>query len=317
MTATAIEPGTPLPAIVICCAEVLGEEFDALLASVESAGQQPQPGSPYLIERKIWVAASDSQAALWSEAHLMARGILLNLFDHLAMLRKAFSGPEQLPLYAHMTLARVVMEAAVQICELVDPAAGFEQRVLRAAQLGLRSRTLEMSAVWGLPAGHQVREGALEKTVRRREEFASLVEKAGIEVRRGKDERPKGVRYLGSDRFLDLDPSMTELVGQRFPALPSGYQLTSGVVHSMEWMLRDAYADDDADAVRAEPDLLGMGMATLMALNACAAVAESYAELYGHDPESAAEASARRRRRVDEASAQEYARMQGLGATRR
>ncbi|RCG21140.1 hypothetical protein DQ384_36610 [Sphaerisporangium album] len=316
MTATATEPGTPLPAIVICCAEVLGEEFGALLASVESAAQRPRPGSPYLAEREEWEASSEHSQDLWSYGHRMARGILLNLADHLAMLRKAFSGPE-LPLYAHMTLSRVVAEAAAQVCNLIDPEAGYRERVLRAALLGLRSRTQEVRAIGSLLDEHPVRRiGALENTTRAREEFIGLMEKAGLEVRR-RVGMPTGARYLGDGPFRDLDPKLTLLVNGLFPDRPAGYQIGSGVVHSLEWMLRDAIASDGADGVRAEPDLLGMGAATLLALDACAAVAGAYARLYGHDPAPAAEASARRCLRVDKACAAEFARVQLLRAAGR
>ncbi|MET8146459.1 hypothetical protein ABZU32_39635 [Sphaerisporangium sp. NPDC005288] len=316
MTATATEPGTPLPSIVTCCAEVLAEEAQALQASVESTGQQPRPGSPYMVEREVSQSASEHSKRLWSEAHRTARTILLNLIDHLAMLRKAFSGPE-LPLYAHITLSRVVAEAAAQVCNLIDPDVGYRDRVLRAALLGLRSRTQEVSAICSLPDEHPVRViGALEKTMHARDEFISLMEKADLEVRR-RGERLTGVRYRDDGPFLDLEPKLTPLVNRLFPDRPAGYQIGSGVVHSLEWMLRDAIAGDGTDEVHATPDLLGIGAATLLALDACAAVAAAYARLYGHDPATAAELSARRRRRIDEACTVEFVRLQRLRATGR
>ncbi|MFC6087389.1 hypothetical protein [Sphaerisporangium aureirubrum] len=308
MTATATEPGTPLPPLVTCCAEVSGEEFDALKAVVETVAQQACPGSPYLAEREIRRVSSTDNQTLWEEAHRTARRILLNLFDHLAMLTVALTGP-RVPLYAHMTVSRVTAEAAAQICNLLSPTAGYQERVLRAARLGLRSRSLEVSAIHDLPDGHPVKVHALETTTRARDEFVAMVRRAGLDVRLRGDGRPAGIRRPGAGEYLRLDPSLTDLVNEQFPDRPAGYQLTSGVVHSMEWMLRDAITEDDADGIRAAPDLLGIGSATLVAVGAAAAVAEVYARLYGHDPAAAAAASATRRSRIDQACVQEFNRL--------
>jgi integrase len=75
MTATVIEPGTPLPVIVTCCARVLGEERAALLKDVQRYGSQTPPWGSARALNERWAVGSQDEARPWELAGGMSRRI--------------------------------------------------------------------------------------------------------------------------------------------------------------------------------------------------------------------------------------------------
>jgi hypothetical protein len=83
----------------------------------------------------------------------------------------------------------------------------------------------------------------------------------------------EALEFLSPVLAVPLKLNLADLVGKQFASRLSWYRLTSGVVHSADWILTDVItsAPTTPESVMA-PDILGIGAAAPAAIDACAAI---------------------------------------------
>lgn len=218
-----------------------------------------------------------TRARSWilDEACRQAARIAGNVVDHIAGLERSLTGDPFLA-YSPMTLGRAALDGAVRVCYLLDTAVSLDDRLLRGAALLMDSCGEELAAVRALPPGQPPMPGALDVVTRMRDNVAGWVATAGIETRQGRGGRVSGLSWGSAAKAVPLKVNVTSEAERYFPEVPAAYRMSSGVAHSMPWMLHD---NDDL------PSIIYMtGATVLTCLNGCIKIAEVFAKYYGHDP---------------------------------
>lgn len=302
MTACPTSSDAKLPPIVSRSYYALIQERDALEKALQEYANAPKPGCTYLSEKEAWKGAPHRQRAhrrrLWGDATNQSLLMIGNILDHMWAASRLLNG-ESVPIYAHMTLSRVLVEAAARICYLTDPAVGYEGRVVRGATLGLQSINAHVTAAQSLPSTSPAMPHALTDAIKKRDKLEDRIKRAGLEFKLNANQKRTHLQDSGSGVSEALKINLTALVEKYFADRPSWYRLSSGVIHSARWMLDDVVVGSDHQGVTMVPDFMGIGAATMLAIDACQAVAKTYAQFYGHNPQLATRASALRTQVVD------------------
>jgi hypothetical protein len=306
MTATSSIPGAKPPQLVLSSARALQLEAEALKRLVEVYAQDRQPGCTFLTEQDAWKASPHhSQRAhrrrLWQHGMQLSRLIFANILDHMLSAGQLLSVSDSIVLYTHHTLARVVCEGAARIGFLLDPEISYDQRLLRSEVLALADADARIAATRDVAAAaiHPILSHAADEPIKQREYLLRRIEAAGITIRRNNG-RPTHLEMGATTRAEPCKVDLTRLMEQAYPARPAAYRHTSGVVHSNPWVLNTTIASSPTrPELVLEPDIPGIGGATLTMIDASIIVIESYAKYYGHDPALGAHKSKIRAKMID------------------
>lgn len=305
-----------MPIVVRRAVRALGLERAALKDEVERYGQDPQPGCPYLVENLAWrVAPRHTQRAhrrrLWQDVMLYARIVTVNVMDHLWAAQRLLDVTDELPLYAHMTVGRVVCEAAAKAAHLLDPTIDYETRLLRGAVVLLDDVDSRVKAAKALPGSLPVTPDALTEAERSSQALRNRIASAGITEVPGAHGRPAWLQFSDRNGRVPLKLQLISLVETSFPHRPNLYRHTSGVVHSAPWMLADAVTSTRmVPHLQLSPDILGIGATALTCLDAAGVLSGAYASYYGHDASAATTARQLRTRAMDVCMNEWFARQQ-------
>jgi hypothetical protein len=229
----------------------------------------------------------------------LSRLIFVNVFDHLGAMSRVLSSTDSITLYSHETLVRVACEGAARIGYLLDPAVGFDVRLLRTGVLELADADAQVATVRSVAAARPELAHAVDRAIKRREGLLGQLERSGMTVRM-KGQKPTHLELGDPACIVPCKLNLTGLVEQHFPGRPGSYRSASGIVHSNPWTLGDTVSSSPLTAeLVLEPDIMGIGAATIIAIDASIVITASYAQYYGHDPESAARASRLRAHALD------------------
>lgn len=223
---------------------------------------------------------------------------MANLYDHGYSLKRLVDGP-QLPMYSHLTLARVSCESAAIVHYLLDQKISYDERVLRGSALILDSHGELLRQLEAQPDA--VRQAIGSGPADDDAVFRSRLTKAGIEVgrtRRGQ-RREFELRLNGTSALLR--PVLRDLVMLHFPDRPAVYSMQSGSVHSSSWLLKSlaVHSDSESLVLRAHPS--ETASAVLVTLEAIGVAVAAYARYYGHDGEAEARLTRKRVKAIDNA----------------
>ncbi|WP_148088792.1 hypothetical protein [Saccharothrix texasensis] len=236
---------------------------------------------------------------MWQYGMQLCRLILVNVYDHMWSTGRLLGADDSIPLYSHHTLARVACEGAARIGYLLDPAIGYEHRLLRSAVFALADADARVTAAREVTT-HPLLPHAADEPTRRRDELLDLIERAGITIRRNGRQQPTHFEVGAPPVVEPCKTNLTELVKRFYPDRPGTYRSTSGVVHSNPWVLNDTVTSSPfTPELVLEPDVQGIGAATLTTIDASIIVVESYARYYGHDPAPAVRKSRSRAQVID------------------
>jgi hypothetical protein len=140
----------------------------------------------------------------------------------------------------------------------------------------------------------------LDQASKQRDAVLRMIEQAGINIRRDRRNKVTNLELGDPAQAESYKVNLTALVAKYLPERPGSYRSTSGIVHSNPWMLGDTIRSSPLDPeLVLEPDIPGIGAATMTAIDASIIVMNAYARYYGHDPEPAVRASRLRRQAID------------------
>ncbi|MFI7543105.1 hypothetical protein [Actinoplanes sp. NPDC049599] len=222
-----------------------------------------------------------------------------NVRDHLRAMKAMYAVDPPLT-FAPSSATRVIVEAVAGVGALLDPGVGTEERILRASGDLLESYQQNVNATRQLPVS-TFPDAAIEAE-RRLDGLVVLIERAGCEVVRQSNGKPKQIRLMGGSRYRGVP---TERISSRveatFSAYPALYQMGSGIAHSMEWMLGDhariPIAGESRLIYKSDPYVNGAAATTAIA--AIEFLVTQYGRYMGHDPEDKVVPHRRRREAVD------------------
>jgi len=283
------------------------EEAEALRSALDEFSSSPQPGCPYELDRQAWANATGPQA----EARALLLGftqhqavlMYVNAYDHMLTLGRVLGGDGATTLFAHVSLSRVVCEAAVKVAWVMDPEVGSEERIMRGAALLLASAEERLKGANGLPArtfNPELRQALIKNCAQERDSVRALIERAGVTLVPAK-RRPEIARLeLDSPSVaVTVRSTVTDLMGVLLPESPGWYTPASSIVHSRYWGLRDAIGSAAGEPLAMTPALLEVGAAAESAVSACGLILTRCAGYYGHDPSAQTERTKARREAID------------------
>ncbi|GIH27596.1 hypothetical protein Aph01nite_59060 [Acrocarpospora phusangensis] len=294
-----------MPEIVVVAERVLVQENEILPKLLEQFTHDPRPGCPRLTEldeiRKSHHSVRVHRLRLWQNVYQYSRLLMGNILDHLTALTSLVQA--EIPsLYAHMTLNRVLCEASARFCWMMDPSMGFEGRLVRGSVLLLQNSDANLTACRSLPADYPLMPGVLEDAEKADGRLLERLTRARIQMLyniHSKTGRPSHLSLNGFKESCSIE--LTSLMERQFPDRPAWYRMTSGIVHSSQWMLDDALSFEDPRGLALFPDLQGYGATCLLTVDACRAVAETCARYYGHDSTDLVQRSRVREKAIDQA----------------
>jgi hypothetical protein len=242
---------------------------------VRAAWASPVAGSVMLGDREAASGAGSPETCLARPDVLDRTARLCDLLvtsvlNHILALEECLSAAT-VALYAPMTLARSVLDAAVQFCYLTDSDADTNTRLIRGAAVLLDSAREELTAVRHMR--RSVVPGVLGIVAQAEEELEAQIKSAGIEIR--KPTKGRVTLSWPEGRQVNLGVSVTAEQEKYIPGIESSYRVGSGASHAMEWMLHDP-ADEPARVY------VACGAADL-ALAALIALAYRTGQYTGHD----------------------------------
>lgn len=284
MTATPFDPSNLIRA---ACAALEGQ-----LKMLETAPDKyfdacTDPGSPRLSDLAAMKLTphklSAHQRRLWQQSNHLARLTMANLSDHgNALLQLLRSG--DLPLFAHMTLARPTAEAAVIVTHLLDRSIAYEERLIRGAALLLQNAVAQKTLAQDFPPDAQKVLGpaadAELKTIR------SQINRAGIAVEF--DKRGKECRLRLGSKVAPMKLEFTSRVATLFPKRPGAYRVASGTIHSSPRALNARVSTSTSAGVGFVTSVGEIGGAVTLVLEAIGIVLVAYAGYNGQTGEDEA-----------------------------
>jgi hypothetical protein len=208
-----------------------------------------------------------------------------NINDHLRALEAVFT-LDPPSIYAPSSMARVTVEAAAGVNALLLASVDVKDRIVRGTSALLESYQHNLNATRSLPAA--IYSPAVAEAQRKLEALVKLAERAGLEIRRQPAGKPTGIRWAGAARFSSVPyKSATDLITDAFAGYPALYQMTSGVAHSMEWMLGDnaRIGAVGPPVMTYTSDPFANGAAAIAAIAAAEVVIAEFARYMGFDPE--------------------------------
>jgi hypothetical protein len=152
-------------------------------------------------------------------------------------LGRALGGDGATTLFSHISLSRVVCEAAVRFAWVFDPEASPEKRIMHGAALLLASADERLRGAVGLPAGHfneNLRQALIKNCVEERDSIRALIARAGVRLVPPK--KGKGIDRLELDSpkvVVKVRIKVTELMGDLLRESPGWYNLGSSIIHSL------------------------------------------------------------------------------------
>lgn len=232
---------------------------------------------------------STHQRRLWQKSNHLARLTMANLSDHgNALLQLLRSG--NLPLFAHMTLARPTAEAAVIVTHLLDRNIVYEERLIRGAALLLQNAGAQKTLAKDFPPDAQKVLGpaadAEDKTIR------SQIDRAGITVELDKGGKEYRLR-LGS-HVAPMKLEFTGKVAALFPKRPGAYRVASGTLHSSPRALNARVSTSTSAGVGFVTSAGEIGGAVTLVLEAIGIVLDAYAGYNGQTGEDEARSTRQR-----------------------
>jgi len=259
-------------------ARCLHREREAVAAFVRAAWNSPAASSVMLSDRKA-VSVGVSPETCRARDVLLDRsarlcGLLVpSVVNHIAAIEECLSAGT-VPQYAPMTLARAVLDAAVQFCFLTDCDTDASTRLIRSAAVLLDSAREEVTAARHMR--QSVVPGIVGDTAEAQKELEAQISSVGIEIR--KPDKGRVTLCWPNGRPVNLGVSVTAEQEKYIPDVEASYRVGSGASHAMEWMLHDP-SDEPARIY------LACGAADL-ALAALSAVADRAGQYTGHDAAS-------------------------------
>jgi hypothetical protein len=247
-------------------ARCLRNERLAVGAFLRAAWDQPAAGSMMLDDREA-ADASGNPDTCCARQGLLDRSVRLcdllvaGVLSHVLALEECLSAPT-VALYAPMTLARSVLDAATQFGYLTDCDLDANTRLIRAAAVLLDSAREETTAVRHMrwPGVEGVR--VLGRVTRAQEELEGQIRSAGIEIRT--PARARITLCWPGSRQVNLGVSVTGEMEKYIPGVEASYRVGSGASHAMEWMLHDPA--DEPGRVYSACGAADLTLAALMAL---------------------------------------------------
>ena len=164
---------------------------------------------------------------------------------------------------------------ATRVCYLLDPTITLEIRLLRGAALLLDSSEEEVTAVRDLPPFEAPMPHAQKIITSIRDSVQGWIALAGMDIRTGPKGKPNGIAWDTTSKPVPLKTNVSSESAKYFPDVRAAYRMTSGVAHSMPWMLHDP---DD------RPSSVPMAQAAARAaMGGCIKIGQRYAEYCGCD----------------------------------
>jgi hypothetical protein len=259
-------------------ARCLRTERRAVETLIRAAWASPIAGSVMLGDREAASAAGSpkrygARADVLDRTARLCNLLVASSLNHILALEECLSAAT-VPLYAPMTLARSVLDAAVQFCYLTDCDLDASTRLVRGAAVLLESARQEVTAVRHMR--QSVVPGVLGIVAQAEEELEAQINSAGIDIR--KSAKGRVTLSWPEGRQVNLGVSVTAEQEKYIPGVESSYRVGSGASHAMEWMIHDP-SDEPARVYMA------CGAADL-ALAALLALADRAGRYTGHDASS-------------------------------
>lgn len=317
MTVRPPNDSVPLPRLVTKSRLALEQEARALKGALDDyATMTPAAGCPYqadlLSAKRAPGKVRNLQRQLLAAGQQQARLILVSGYDHLVSMARLLDGA--MPLYAHVTMSRSVAEAAVRHEWLLDPAISYEERITRSAAMlsnsvanrlkGARQSLGHIDSRIGQPiiADRETEVGQVHDRIRG----------AGLNVVYDKNGRDvASIRHptanVKAAVKLETGPRMEKLL----PESPGWHLQSSGIAHSVPWLLDSAVIDGLAGPeLSLTTDLMEVAAAAETAISASALIIRTHATYYGFDPEPCVRQSSQRRGMLDALMGEQAARQQ-------
>ncbi len=301
------EPGQQLPELVWVAHQVVTEEAEALRAALGAFSDSPQPGCPFGLDHSAWSPAVGPQAEargrLFGLAVHQAVLIYVNAYDHMLTLGRALGCDGATTLFAHVSLSRVVCEAAVRFAWILDSGVGCEERIMRGAAALLVSADERLQGAKNIPARQfnpDLRQALIKNCTDERDSVRALIERAGVRLTWSK--YGKGVARLELDSpevSVPVKLDVTQLMTSLLPDSPGWYVPASGITHSRYWGLRDAIGSAPGEPLALTPSLVEVGAAAESAISACGLILARCADYYGHDAQAHLQQTRTRREAID------------------
>jgi hypothetical protein len=263
-------------AVLRQAARSLKRQREALADQVDRFAGTPQPESPFRQDRRALTSRSKrTRARIWilDETMRQAGRVTSSAIDHTAGLEKCLQGEPESQ-FCTMTLGRGTLDAATRVCYLLDPAIDLSTRLLRGTALLIDSSEEEATAVNDMAPG-ELPPGAKKIVFGIRDNVQGWAATAGLDIRIGQKGKINGIAWDAASKAIPLKMNASSESAKYFPEVPAAYRMTSGVAHSMPWMLHDT--DDRPSSV------LMAQAAAHAALNGCIQMGAMYAGYYGHD----------------------------------
>ena len=309
MTATPFDPSNLVRA---ACAALEGQLKMLEIAPDKYFDACTDPASPRLLDLAAMKLTphrlSTHQRRLWQKSNHLARLTMANLSDHgNALLQLLRSG--DLPLFAHMTLARPTAEAAVIVTHLLDRNIGYEERLIRGAALLFENARAQKTLSQDFPPEAQKVLGpaadAELKAIRHQ------IDRAGITVeldRGGKEHRLRLGSYVAPMKL-----EFTNKVATLFPKRPGAYRVASGPIHSSPRALNARVSTSTSAGVGFVTSLGEIGGAVTLVLEAVGIVLDAYAGYNGQSGEKEARLTRQRITIITGFMAQYFSAAEALG----
>jgi hypothetical protein len=229
--------------------------------------------------------------------------IYVNAYDHLLTLARDLGGDGAMPLFSHASLSRVICEAAVRFAWLMDPDISSEERIMRGAAALYYSGDERFKAVRRLPLERfdpRIYKHMLDSCTAERNDIEKLVADAGLTFGYSRDGKTRSRLDLKSPKTsVPLKISVSELMAELLPDVPSWYNIGSSVTHSLYWGLRDVNHSRPGQPLALTPSVLDVGAAADSAISASGLILDRCAQIYGHDPSAHLQLTKARREEID------------------
>ncbi|NJP27202.1 hypothetical protein FLW53_23975 [Microbispora sp. SCL1-1] len=216
--------------------------------------------------------------------HHAAELAIANMLDHLHALRRTVDRDE-VPLFAHTSVMRTVVEAAAIACRWYDPSASTVVRLLRAAVGHRYDAEQDKKGCDALPDHLPYTAQARQEARNRFDDARKLIAEAGITEGLGRDGKTVAHLVWHDGTKIPTKIEWSGEVATLFPDLPNIYQIGSGAIHSVPWHLSEVLIPsiDAVSGFRAAPNPLSIAGAVDAALAACGKVLQHFGAFYGLD----------------------------------
>jgi hypothetical protein len=287
--------------LVDVCRRVLREEVASVLAVLADHRAATAAGV-YLTD----LTALDSVPArhryarreLFGRVDGLAQLTAANLVDHVRATEQLLFG--ELPVYAHNSLARVVVEAALRIRYLLASEIDVGRRLLRGAAMLLQSAMEDVRAVSEMRPHIQDLPRGRRRVERECQELRTVIARAGLAERTG-SRAPTGLSWSATGEVESCTINVTGLAKEYLGHLPAVYRIMSGAPHSGAWLLDDMAKGGTRRSPQVCANPVDVAGTVDVVLASCVLLTETQARFDGHDPVPPKLANKSRRQELAEA----------------